>query len=50
MMETNEMYPLTSAVPVPASALPSDRYPLSILIHVADCLFITMTFRLRIAQ
>lgn len=51
MMETNEMYPLTSAVLVPASALSRDRYPPSMLIHVADFLLIadsTMEVRLRI--
>ena len=53
MVETNEMYPLTSAVPVPASALSRDRYPPSISHHVAGFLSIgdsTMGFRLRISQ
>ena len=31
-METNKVYPLTSAVLVPASALSRDRYPPSILV------------------
>ena len=53
MVETNEMYPLTSAVPVPASALSRDRCPPSILDGVAGFLFIadsTMSTRLRLTQ